>query len=79
MVVSAGDAYLDNFEVASARMFGWPMATDSRDLNKDGLIDWLDIKIMSEHWLQTGTEIAGDVNNDGTVDFADFATLATGW
>jgi hypothetical protein len=70
--IGDGQAYLDNFEVTSGRVLGWPT---TRDLNRDGFIDSLDIKIMSEHWLQTGIGIEGDVNGDDTVNFVDFAFL----
>ena len=73
--IGGGQAYLDNFEVTAGRVRGWPSA---RDLNKDGFIDSLDIKVMSEHWLQTGPCIEGDISGDGTVNFVDFAFLAIG-
>jgi len=71
--IDNNQAYLDNFEVASGNIFGWPPLCD---LNKDGFIDELDVKVMSEHWLQTGSEIEGDLNSDGIVNFVDFASLA---
>ena len=74
--IGNGRAYLDNFEVTSAVLFGWPVATD---LNKDGFIDWLDVEAMSTHWLQPGSGIEGDFNNDGIENFADFAALAIAW
>jgi hypothetical protein len=77
--IDDGQAYLDNFEVASGRVLGWPLTFDPRDLNKDGFIDWLDIAIMSEHWLEVGSGITGDLNSDDTVNFIDFADLALGW
>jgi len=70
--IDNNQAYLDNFEVTSGKVFGWPPAGD---LNKDGLIDELDVKIMSEHWLETGPDIEGDLNGDGIVNFVDFASL----
>ncbi len=74
--IDNGQAYLDNFEVTSAVLFGWPVATD---FNKDGFIDWLDVEAMALHWLQSGSGIEGDSNADGIVDFADFAALAVAW
>jgi hypothetical protein len=67
-----GQAYLDNFEVTSARMLRWPVASD---LNNDGYIDLLDIAVMSDNWLRTGSGITGDLNSDDTVNFIDFADI----
>jgi pyrrolidone-carboxylate peptidase len=67
-------AYLDNFEVTAGKTLGWPPAAD---LNKDGLIDELDVKVMSEHWLESGSDVECDLNGDGIVNFVDFASLAT--
>jgi len=75
-LIDNSQAYLDNFEITAAVLSGWPVATD---FNKDGFIDWLDVKAMSEHWLESGSGIEGDSNGDGIVDFEDFAALADGW
>ncbi len=69
-------AYLDNFEITTAVLSGWPVAAD---FNRDGFIDWLDVKAMGVHWLEPGSGIEGDLNSDGIVNFADLAALATGW
>jgi beta-lactam-binding protein with PASTA domain len=70
--IDDGQAYLDNFEVASGSLLRWPVASD---LNKDGYIDFLDIGVMSEHWLEVGSGITGDLNGDDTVNFIDFAEI----
>jgi len=72
--IDKNQAYLDNFEVAAGKTQGWPPAGD---LNKDGLIDELDVKVMSEHWLEAGPDVKCDLNGDGIVNFVDFACLAT--
>jgi len=72
----SGEAYLDNFEVGTATLLGWPVATD---LDGDGLIGWGDVAEISEHWLEIGQGIKGDINNDETVNFPDFAELALEW
>jgi hypothetical protein len=71
--LDSGQAYLGNFEVTTGKLFGWPPPSD---LNKDGLIDWLDIEIMSGNWLETGPDTKGDLNCDSKVNFVDFASLA---
>jgi hypothetical protein len=73
-IIADNQAYLDNFEVTAGKVLGWP---PPRDLNSDRFIDRFDMKVMSEHWLQTGIDTEGDVNGDGTVNFIDFALLAT--
>jgi hypothetical protein len=71
--INDSEAYMDNFEVTSAKMLRWPVASD---LNSDGYIDWFDVAAMSEHWLEVGSGITGDLNDDDTVNFIDFAELA---
>ena len=68
-----GDAYLDNFEVTTATLLGWPPATD---LDSDGFIGWGDVKIMSEYWLDINP---GDINGDGIVNFKDFSEFGLAW
>jgi hypothetical protein len=75
-VIYTGQAYLDNFEITSARMLGWPVASD---LNNDGYIDWLDIAIIRDNWLRTDYGITGDLNADNTVNFIDFVDITAGW
>jgi hypothetical protein len=46
------------------------------DFNNDGIIDFLDLKIFTQYWLQSSL---ADLNNDNVVDFADYAILAAAW
>ena len=71
--LDSGKAYLDNFEITTGKLSGWPPLCD---LNKDGFIDWFDLEVMSGNWLDTGPDIEGDLNGSGTVNFVDFAFLA---
>ena len=72
-----GEAYLDNFEVDSGLLLGWPPATD---LDSSGFIDWGDVLVISEYWLATGSDIRGDiVGDDDIVNFRDFAELGLAW
>jgi len=68
-----GRVYLDNFEVMTAVLFGWPPATD---LDGNGYIELYDLEIMCGNWLGTG---AGDIDNSGNVDFLDFAEFGLAW
>ena len=49
------------------------------DLNGDGSVGFGDLKVMCDHWLDTGQNVFGDFNHDDTVDFADFAKFAGHW
>jgi hypothetical protein len=50
VALGSGEAYLDNFEIATATLLGWPPATD---LDSDGFIGWGDVSIMRGNWLDT--------------------------
>ena len=47
----------------------------SRDLNKDGVIDYSDLKLFSDQWQLTGPR-AADLVEDFGVNFKDFAAFA---
>ncbi len=51
------------------------------DLEPDGVIDLLDLKVMCEHWLETGTDVPGDIykDEDDIVNFLDLAEFANVW
>lgn len=49
------------------------------DLSGDGQVNWLDVRIMSQNWLQSGPAVQGDINKDNKVDLRDFARLAQDW
>jgi subtilisin family serine protease len=53
------------------------------DLNLDGLVNSLDLRIMSLQWLQPpavpSADIEPDPNGDGITNFLDFAALADYW
>jgi hypothetical protein len=76
--IDDGQAYMDNFEVTTGVPVGWPPATD---LDASGFIDFGDILVMSENWLETGEDIPGDVYKDenNIVNFFDFAELGLAW
>ena len=49
------------------------------DFDANMLIDWADVKVICDNWLQSGPCIQGDLNNDTNVNFPDFAELANVW
>ncbi|MGD8501076.1 MAG: Ig-like domain-containing protein, partial [Phycisphaerales bacterium] len=48
------------------------------DLNDDGVVDYSDMEILTEEWLD-GSDVQSDLNEDSKVDFTDYATLANAW
>ena len=74
--ISSGKVYLDNFAVNSGVLLDWPPTTD---INGDGYIDWLDIGVLSEQWLEAGEDLDADINGDNKVNFKDFAKFADVW
>ena len=49
------------------------------DINGDGFIDWLDVKMLYDEWLSSGDAPAADITDDNSVNFKDFAKFANGW
>jgi len=65
-----GDIYLDNIV-----LFNSPPG----DINSDGRVDLLDLKLLTGDWLKQQTGLGGDLNGNGTVDFNDFGILGENW
>jgi len=55
------------------------MGVYAGDFDYSGTIDWEDVNVISENWLDTGDCIEGDLNNDDAVNFPDFAEFARVW
>jgi hypothetical protein len=51
------------------------------DINADGIVNFVDLTILSAHWLETTTPPypAYDINEDGTVNFVDLTILSAHW
>jgi chondroitin AC lyase len=50
------------------------------DLVKDYNIDWKDLEVIAQHWLNTCGDCNGtDLDNSGTVNLVDFALFAPHW
>ena len=49
------------------------------DVNHDGVVNGLDIALVSSHWLQTGAGAPGDANGDGVVNGLDIALISSHW
>jgi hypothetical protein len=76
--IEDGQAWLDNFEVTSGLLLGWPPVTD---IDGNGFIDWDDLKIMCDNWLAVGPAVQGDIfeDEDNIVNFLDFAEFGLAW
>jgi hypothetical protein len=50
------------------------------DLNDDGVVDYKDLDILADQWLQSGSSLSANIaGNDTIVNFNDFAALAAQW
>jgi len=52
--------------------------TNPIDLNNDGIVDYLELAVLTDEWLQS-SGLQTDFYNDDFIDFADFAILAEQW
>ncbi|MHC4791526.1 MAG: LamG domain-containing protein [Planctomycetota bacterium] len=55
VALTAGEAYLDNFEINDGLLLGWPPATD---LDGDGYTGLGDVARLCEDWLQSDPNVA---------------------
>jgi len=55
------------------------VVTNPIDLNNDGTVDYLELVILTEEWLQDDGELQTDFHIDDFVDLADYAELAAEW
>ena len=77
----AGRIFIDEIRVYKPRCVP-SMARPDNDLNGDCTVDYLDLQLMVEQWLDVGTmdtAPSADVTGDGHVTMSDFAHLAGTW
>jgi hypothetical protein len=55
------------------------VVTNLADFNTDGIVDYFDIKVMTDEWLSSGSELQADFYEDDFIDFADYAVFAEQW
>ncbi|MHC4617547.1 MAG: right-handed parallel beta-helix repeat-containing protein [Planctomycetota bacterium] len=53
--------------------------TNPFDLNGDAIVDYYELAILTEEWLQSGDQLRTDFSGDGLVNFADLSLLAGQW
>ena len=50
------------------------------DLNDDGVVDYRDLDIFADQWLQSGSNLSANIaGNDTIVNFKDFVAFAAQW
>jgi parallel beta-helix repeat protein len=55
------------------------VVTNPADFNTDGIVDYFDLKVMTDEWLNRGGELQSDLFDDDFIDFADYAVFAEQW
>ena len=56
-----------------------PLPQNIADINGDGVVDYLDLAILTDQWLLPPGTPSADLNNDGIVNFEDYAIFAQYW
>ena len=51
----------------------------TRDLNGDSTVNWLDLEIFADRWLDIDAGNLADLNSSGNVDWTDYALFANYW
>jgi len=76
----AGSIVRLQFEMQNAKLYAFQF-TKFGDMDDDGDIDYLDVKVLGANWLWSGIPGANDsdLDDDGNVSFDDFALLAARW
>jgi hypothetical protein len=57
------------------------LAGGNPDINRDGIINFIDLVRATQHWGETGLNgwIAEDVNSDGKIDVLDVIAVGQHW
>jgi hypothetical protein len=71
----AGTVYFDDIRLYTRRCIP---ERPIGDLSGDCVVDWQDLKIMTDEWLNMGC-CEADLYKDYKVNFKDFAILADNW
>jgi hypothetical protein len=74
-----GKMYFDDIHLYRPRCVPDELTLAEADLNSDCVVDFRDLEIMTDDWLESAAGLAADLNSDDTVDFKDYAVLADQW
>jgi hypothetical protein len=80
-VGGTGTIYVDDIRVYPSRCVP-SMGKPAADLSGNCVVDYLDLDIMAQQWLQAippATALSADLNADKKVDLKDYAKLADVW
>jgi hypothetical protein len=55
------------------------VVTNVCDLDNDGIVDYFDLEVVANEWLDSGSELQTDFYEDGFIDLADYAKFASQW
>ena len=53
--------------------------TKLSDFDTDGVVDFRDLAILCEEWLDEGSNLQSDLYEDDIINLKDFALLAEDW
>jgi hypothetical protein len=80
-VGGTGTIFIDDIRVYRSRCIP-SMGKPAADLSGNCVVDYLDLDIMAQQWLQAippATALSADLNADKKVDLKDYAKLADAW
>lgn len=73
-----GMLYFDDFRLYRPRCLPSLLKPDN-DLSGNCIVDFADFAIMSQQWLNSGTDLIADLDKDSDVDLNDCAALVDTW
>jgi len=74
-----GNQRYDDYHLQSAAGRWQPPFKLRADFDEDNTVDFNDLRIFAQLWLESGQYIFADLNHDNFVDFEDFAELGLDW
>ena len=73
-----GTIFIDDIRVYRSRCVP-SMGKPAADLSGNCIVDYADLDIMANEWLDKGVAVVADLDGDDDVDAKDFAILADAW
>ncbi|MHC4423158.1 MAG: choice-of-anchor Q domain-containing protein, partial [Planctomycetota bacterium] len=55
------------------------VVTNPADFNIDGIVDYLELDVLVNEWLTSGSQLQSDLSDDDFIDLVDYAMLAEQW
>jgi hypothetical protein len=55
------------------------LVTNPLDLNDDGIVDYLEMAVLANEWLQSGPCLQADFHKDNVIDLRDYAEMGNQW